>query len=80
MPLEQVLALLQARPFIPFRLHLLDGTSFEIRHPELLMAGARSLTIGVNANPALTYYERAATVALLHVSRLEPILVGANGG
>jgi hypothetical protein len=27
--------LLQRRPFEPFRLHLIDGTSHEVRHPEL---------------------------------------------
>ena len=80
MPIEQVLELLHAQPFRPFRLHLVDGSSFEIRHPELLMPGARALVVGISANPALPLFERTVTVALLHVSRLEPIPVGVDGG
>jgi len=34
MPLEEILALLRTRPFVPFRIHLLDGTTYDVRHPE----------------------------------------------
>lgn len=75
MPIEEVLNYLRARPFVPFRVCLLDGTVYEVHHPELLLPGARSLTIGLNADPTQPVYEpgRIVTVSLLAVSRLEPL-------
>jgi hypothetical protein len=73
MPLEDILALLRRRPFVPFLLHLTDGTSHEVRHPELLMPGARSLVLGIPADPAVAVYARTETIALVHVVRLQPL-------
>lgn len=72
MPLEDILTLLRRRPFVPFRVHLTDGASHEIRHPAMLMPGARSITIGIPADPAVPVYTRTEIVALIHVVRLEP--------
>jgi hypothetical protein len=73
MPLEDLLGFIRHRPFIPFRVVLLDGASYEIHHPELVMPGARSIVIGIPADPSHPYYQRTITAALLHVSRLEPL-------
>ncbi|HKI30440.1 MAG TPA: hypothetical protein VKA46_01015 [Gemmataceae bacterium] len=73
MPLEDVLALLRRRPFVPFVLHLTDGTSHEVRHPEMLMPGARSLVLGIPGDPAVPVYARTETIALVHVVRLQPL-------
>jgi hypothetical protein len=73
MPLEDVLAFLRRRPFVPFLLHLTDGTSHEVRHPKMLMPGARSLVLGIPADPAVPVYARTETIALVHVVRLQPL-------
>lgn len=82
MPLEEILALLRVRPFIPFRIYLLDGSTYVVRHPELCMPGARSVIIGQNKDPALPYYEpgRYVTASLLAISRLEPLPELATSG
>jgi hypothetical protein len=36
MTIETLSNLHQARPFRPFRIHLADGRSFDVEHPELL--------------------------------------------
>jgi len=72
MPLEGILTLLRRRPFVPFRVFLTDGASYEVHHPELLMPGARSITIGIPADPTVPVYARTEIVALVHVVRLEP--------
>ena len=82
MPLEEILALLRRRPFVPFRLHLTDGSAYEVRHPEMLMPGARSLTIGIPADPSVPVYARTEVAALVHITRLEPlqeVAAGPNG-
>jgi hypothetical protein len=59
---------------------MLDGATFDIHHPELVMPGARSLVIGIPADPSHPYYQRTVTAALLHVCRLEPLeAVKASG-
>ncbi|MGL4464630.1 MAG: hypothetical protein ACRC1K_20960 [Planctomycetia bacterium] len=69
-----VLAFLQKRPFQPFRIHVSDGTEFEIRHPEMMMVGRTSAMVfyppsGLN----LPAYDRYESVALVHITRLEPL-------
>jgi hypothetical protein len=75
MPLEEILTLLHTRPFVPFRVHLLDGVAYDVHHRALLMPGARSVIIGLNADPQLPYYEpgRHVIASLLAISRLEPL-------
>lgn len=33
---KEIKELLNRRPFIPLRIHLSDGTAYDIHHPELL--------------------------------------------
>jgi hypothetical protein len=73
MPPEDIRERLQQRPFVPFRIVLSEGKTYEIRHPELLFLGKRSAVIGLTDNPADTLYDRYVTVALLHITRLEPL-------
>ncbi len=60
MPLEEILNLIRAQPFV---------------HPELLPPGARSVIIGFNADPSAAFYEpgRTVSVSLMAVSQLEPL-------
>ena len=77
---DGLLSLIRQRPFIPFRLVTTDGTSYEIRHPEMLMPGKRTATVGIPDDPAIPAYERTITVALLHIQRLEPLQPAKTSG
>ena len=80
MPPEDIREKLGQRPFVPFRIVLSDGAACEVRHPELLLLGKRSVVIGLTGNPADTLYDRYVTVALLHITRLEPLDTSAVSG
>jgi hypothetical protein len=71
---DDILVLLKQQPFAPFRVHLADGASHEVRHPELCCVGRSTVLIGT---PAFGYsgpvFERYDTVALNHITRLELI-------
>jgi hypothetical protein len=69
--LEDVQRRLQQRPFQPFVMYLTDGSQYEVRHPELILLGRRSLILGLNSEPDQTVYERAVDIDLLHVVRME---------
>lgn len=62
-------------PFQPFRLVLTTGEAFEIRHPDLIMVGRRSATIGITNEPGGTAYDRTFKVDLLHVVGIEELPV-----
>lgn len=47
MTLERLHELHQARPFQPFRVHLADGRSLDVTHPESLAYASKARTIFV---------------------------------
>ncbi|HTU92527.1 MAG TPA: hypothetical protein VMF69_20770 [Gemmataceae bacterium] len=71
---DDIRRLLRQKPFQPFRLYLVDGSSYEIRHPDQVMVERSTAAIaGAVANLPPPLAERDVIVALLHISRLEPI-------
>lgn len=79
MPLADLLQMIRRQPFQPFRLYVTDGASYEVRHPDLVMAGSRSVLIGLPP-PGLTdpVYEHYVNVDLVRITRLEPIPLAAS--
>ena len=71
---QDVLQLLRKRPFEPFRIHLSDGSSFEIRHPELAIVERTKVIVGVPGPKGPEGpVERSVFCALLHITRAEPL-------
>jgi hypothetical protein len=70
--LEDVQRRQQQRPFQPFFMYLTDGSRYEVRHPEMLLLGRRSMILGLVSEPDQTVYERAIDIDLMHVVRMEP--------
>jgi hypothetical protein len=81
MPPQDLLQAIRRRPFVPFRLHVSDGTVYEIRHPELFMVAVASAVVGVRSSaqqpPQIDHYEIAD---LRHIVRLEPLDTQASTG
>ncbi|HEY7426463.1 MAG TPA: hypothetical protein VH682_19675 [Gemmataceae bacterium] len=48
MTIEQLRQMHQARPFQPFDIHLTDGRTLSVEHPELLAQSASGRTIAVS--------------------------------
>ena len=42
---RDVLNYLQTEPFRPFRIHMVGGRNFDIRHPEMVKVGRTAVTI-----------------------------------
>ncbi len=70
---EDLRDLLRARPFQPFRLHLTDGSHYDVMHPELVIPFKQVALVAVGGQPELGLPERAVTVSLLHILREEPL-------
>jgi hypothetical protein len=74
---DAVFARLRRRPFVPFRLILSIGTSYDILHPEMLFVSKSGLTVAIydrNQHPSPDELPmREALVSYLHVAATEDI-------
>ncbi len=78
MPPERLLEMLRARPFVPFRITMTDGRQFDVSHPDTAMAGRAFVIVGIPAaDDPLGFVGRTVTLAMLHVTSLEPLEVAA---
>jgi hypothetical protein len=75
---EALRALLNAKPFVPFRLRLSDGRDVEVRSHEVVSAGRRFAMVGLlDPNASDTFFDRWMTVWYMHVTSVEQIDPGA---
>ncbi|MCY3017827.1 MAG: hypothetical protein NTW87_02180 [Planctomycetota bacterium] len=68
---SEILNLLRKRPFQPFRLHLSDGSHYDVKHPEMAIVSRTALAVGVPSRRKEGMAERVDIVSMLHVVRLE---------
>jgi hypothetical protein len=68
-----LLALLRSRPFVPFRIEMTDGTTYEIRHPDLVLVALATIVVGYPDARNPTVAERYDIVSMRHIIRLEPM-------
>ena len=61
-----------AKPFMPFRMYVVDGTSYEIDHPMDIQVGLLHVSVGVDPDEN-GLYRRAVYISPNHVSRIEPM-------
>jgi hypothetical protein len=57
-------------PFVPFRLVTSAGESFDVLHPELIMVGNRTVTIGLADPKNPLVYEDQIWIALMHITAI----------
>ena len=69
---EQILAHLRKQPFKPFRIIISDGSSYEVRHPELAMVQRREVIIALPQVPERVA-ERFVYCDPVHIRRIELI-------
>jgi hypothetical protein len=70
---EELMELLGARPFVPLRIHMTDGQTYDIRHPERVLVLRHRAVIGLQPDPSSGVLERAAHCSLLHIVRVEEL-------
>jgi len=61
-------------PFRPSRFKLTDGTSYEVRHPELVNVGRSTIFLGMPASDETEpIYDDFRLIDLLHIMQAEPL-------
>jgi hypothetical protein len=75
---DNLVTLLKARPFVPFRFVLSDGGTVEVRSPEVVITGRQFAVVGLLDPKATdTLVDRWTTVWYMHVTRVEFLTTGA---
>lgn len=63
---DVILTALRHQPFAPFRLHVLDGASYDVRHPEFLWLAQRTAYLGIPDATESALPERPVMIAVAH--------------
>jgi hypothetical protein len=74
MKAEHLIELLEERPFSPIRLHLSNGRTHEIRHPEMAIVSEEIVTIGLPPDETSLLAERITYCSTSHIVEAEPII------
>jgi hypothetical protein len=71
---ESLRAELRRQPFVPLRLYLTDGKTYDLRHPEMAMITSREIYVGrEETSPGSGVAKECDLVSLLHVVQVEQI-------
>jgi hypothetical protein len=69
---DAIRKLLGEQPFFPFRVHVSDGATYDVAHPEAALVRGMTLHVHMRlsgfAGPA---GERIAYISLIHITRIE---------
>ena len=73
MTAEDLIELLEERPFTPLRLRLTDGRSYEIRHPEMAIVTPSIVAIGLTQGDGTRLAQRITHCSVAHIVEAEPV-------
>ena len=75
--LADLRALLDAKPFVPFRLRMSDSSTVDVRHKEFVLPGRRFAVIGIpDQQSPEQAYDVYTVVWYMHVARAEMLTTG----
>jgi hypothetical protein len=68
---HDLLEVLRARPFVPFRIYATDGKTYDVFHPDQALVLLTRVILPVPSGGAVS--ERSEHLALSHVVRIEEL-------
>ncbi len=75
---EMIQTRVRKQPFVPLRIVTSSGEAYEVRHPDLIMVGAREITVGLPHEKKPAVYKDQARISLLHIAALEELAVSKS--
>ena len=79
---EDLQEAVRRKPFVPIRLFVSTGMTFDIRHPDLIVVERRMVRIGATSPSEEVEFDRSIRIDLLHVVAIEdltPLGSSTNG-
>ena len=77
MSADDMKRLLERSPFVPFRIHLSNGSAVDVRHPDFVWLFKSRLEVAVPSPDDAKIMDYAEHVSLLHIARVEELPVAA---
>jgi hypothetical protein len=74
MNVEDIAQLLAARPFVPFRMGLSDGSSYQVDHPESVLLTRHALDLGTGVHDLRSrVVDKIVRISPLHIVKVETL-------
>ena len=73
MQAEEFKELLDQRPFVPLRIHMTGGKSYDIHHPDVVLVLLSRIDIGVLSKERQGLLARVEHCSLSHIVRVEEL-------
>jgi hypothetical protein len=70
---DDILELQRARPFVPFRIHMSSGETYDVRHPEFVWASNSKLAVTIEEKMRRGDPHDSAWLSMVHVVKVTPI-------
>ena len=70
---EELRTLSRRRPFVPIRIHLTDGTVYDVRDPEMALLTRSTVEIGVEKREGSGIADDVVYCSLVHIVRVENV-------
>lgn len=77
MKAEELIEQLEERPFLPLRIHMSNGRTHDVRHPENAIVGEGVVALAVPQNG--NGLPRIRLISLAHINEVEAVPMGGNG-
>lgn len=73
MHVEEIRARLRKQPFVPFRLHVSDGSRHDVLHHDFVLITAQNVAVAIGAPTADDIPQRFVEIDPLHITWMEPL-------
>ncbi len=77
MKAEELIELLEERPFLPLRFHMSNGRTHDVRHPENAIVGEGVVALAVPQHGR--DLPRIRLISLAHINEVEAVPTRSNG-
>jgi len=68
---EDIEKLLKTQPFVPFRVHLSNGHTFDVKHPETVFLWRTHMEHGTPVREGSIVMDHKELYAYIHIARIE---------
>jgi len=71
---EELVTILDHKPFQPHRFTFTTGETYELAHPEMMIVGRSLVTFGIPSDENVRIADRQFHMSLLYIVKVEPIV------
>ena len=68
---EELRTLLRRQPFVPIRIHFTDGSTYDVKHPEMAMLTRSTIEIGMEEEAGSGIADNVVYCSLVQIVRVE---------